>query len=271
MLNPYEPTEAKIQNVILEAPGVKTFALKPKAKISFSPGQFILLTVRGVGEAPFTLSGSPYETTYLEITVAGAGEVTDKLHHLKKAGLVGIRGPYGKGYPVEKLYGRQILIVASGTGISRARSFLLTLLAQKQRFKRITLCYGAGTPEAIIYKEALERWMEDNEIDIYRTVEKADSPWKEAEGEVSALLDRFKMDLDNSAAVICGMGQMMKSSVFKLLQIGHKPENIYLSMEKNMCCGLGKCGHCGLGRFYVCKDGPVFNYDQIKDVHEIWG
>lgn len=270
MLNPYEPIEAKIQNIISEAPGVKTFALKPKAKIAFSPGQFILLTVRGVGEAPFTLSGSPYETTCLEITVTNAGEVTEKLHHLKKASIVGIRGPYGKGYPVERLYGRQIVIVGGGIGICRARSFLLTLLAQKQRFKRIILCYGAGAPEAIIYKEAFERWMSEREIDIYRTVEKADSSWKEAKGEISSLLDRLKMDSDDSAAVVCGTGGMMKSSVLKLREMGYRPENIYLSMEKNMCCGLGKCGHCGLGRFYVCKDGPVFNYDQIKDIREIW-
>lgn len=270
MLNPYESIEAKIEDIISESPVIKTFVLKPKEKFSFLTGQFVELGIRGIGEAPFTPSSSPYETGRIEVTIMKAGILTDRLHNLKKSATVALRGPYGKGYPVEQFYGKDMIIAGGGVGMAPLRSFLLTLLAQRDRFKRLILCYGAKTPQDIIYKEAFARWMKDDKLEVYRTVDKADSSWEENEGVVTVLFDKFHTDLKNSVAVACGPPVMMKFATLKLLQLGYRPDDIYLSMEKNMSCGLGKCGHCGVGRFYVCKDGPVFAYEQIKDVFEAW-
>ena len=270
MLNPYESIEAKVEDIVSESPAIKTFVLKPKEKFSFLTGQFVELSIRGIGEAPFTPSSSPYETDRMEVTIMKAGVLTDRLHALKKSATVAVRGPYGKGYPVEQFYGKEIVLVGGGVGMAPLRSFLLTLLAQRDRFKRLILCYGAKTPQDIIYKEAFTRWMKDDKIEAYRTVDKADSSWEEDEGVVTVLLDKFRTDLKNTVAVVCGPPVMMKFATLKLLQLGFNSEDIYLSMEKNMSCGLGKCGHCGIGRFYVCKDGPVFAYEQIKDVFEVW-
>lgn len=270
MLNPYESIEAKIENIITETPDIKTFVLKPKEKMSFSAGQFIMLTVKGIGEAPFMISSSPYETNLLEVTAANVGRVTNRLHHLKKSNIVGIRGPYGKGYPIDRLYGRQIAIIAAGIGMAGLRSLLSALLAQKERFKRIILLFNAKTPQDIVYKDAFAMWMSEKRLEVQRSVERPDSSWKEAEGGTGILLDKLQLDPDNSAAVISGPAEVMQLSVSKLIKKGHKPENIYLSLERNMSCGFGKCGHCGFGRFYVCKDGPVFTYKQIKDINEPW-
>ncbi len=270
MLNPYELIESEVEKVITESPTIKTFVLRPKEKVHFSTGQFIELTIPGLGEAPFTPSSSPFEAERMEVTIMKAGTVTEGIHKLKKGDKVGIRGPYGKGYPVEKFYSKELLILGGGVGMAPLRSFLLTLLASKNRFKRIVLCYGAKTPGDILYKDEFERWMKEDGLEVHRSVDKADSSWRESEGVVTVLLDKFDVDLNNSIAIVCGPPIMMKFGTFKLLEKGHKPHNIYLSMEKNMSCGVGKCGHCGLGRFYVCKDGPVFAYSKIKDIPEIW-
>ncbi len=270
MKNPYLPIEAKIDEIIEETPNIKTFVLKPKEEISFVTGQFVEITVPGIGEAPFTPSSSPHQKGRVELTIMNVGLVTNRLHQMKQGEIVGIRGPYGKGYPLDKMYGKEVLILGGGVGMAPLRSFLLTLLEQPDKFKRIVLCYGARSPQDIVYKSQFKEWMEDKNLEVYRSVDKADHNWKETEGVVTVLLDKFQVDLGNSVAVVCGPPIMMKFGTFKLIELGHRPENIYLSMEKNMSCGLGKCGHCALGRFYVCKDGPVFSYDMIKDIPEIW-
>jgi NAD(P)H-flavin reductase len=270
MLNPYESTDARIENIIAETPFVKTFVLKLKERMNFSPGQFVLATAKGVGEAPFTISSSPYETSLLEVTIKNVGIVTNKIHQLKQSDFIGVRGPYGKGYPIDRFYGKEVVIVGGDTGIVSLRSLLLALLMQKERFKSLILYYSAKTPKEIIYKEAFKSWMHEEDFQVLRSVEAPDSSWAEYEGEASVLLDGLKADLNNSTIIISGPSRTMKLSVSKLIQSGCNPENIYLSVHRNMSCGLGKCGHCSLGKFYVCKDGPIFNYDQIKDVVDIW-
>jgi len=270
MKNIYMPVEAGITGVITESATIKTFRLKPAEKIPFATGQFIELAVPNLGEAPFTPSSSPDVTDRMDVTIMNVGVVTDKLHEMKEGDIVGIRGPYGKGYPVEDMYGKEVLILGGGVGMAPLRSFLLTLLARAEKFRKIILCYGAKTPEDIIYKDQFVEWMNNPNLSVYRSVDKAGEGWNETEGVVTVLLDQFEVDLSNSVAVVCGPPVMMKFGTLKLLEKGHKPENIYLSMEKNMSCGLGKCGHCQLGPYFVCKDGPVFTYDQIQDIPGIW-
>jgi len=268
--NPYLPIEAGVEKIISETPNIKTFVLKPSQKIKFQTGQFVQLTIPGVGEAPFTPSSSPSQTEKIELTVMKVGLLTAQLHGIREGEMVGIRGPYGRGYPFDEFYDKEILILGGGVGMAPLRSLLLTLIENLDRLRRIVLCYGARTPEDIVYKSAFPEWKKNKKLEILRSVDKTAPGWDETEGLVTVLLDKIRMDLKNSVAVVCGPPIMMKFGTLKLLDLGYRPENIYLSMEKNMSCGLGKCGHCALGKFYVCKDGPVFRYDLIKDVPDIW-
>lgn len=268
--NPYLPIEAKVEKIIDETPNIKTFVLKPSRKVKFETGQFIQLSISGIGEAPFTPSSSPYQTEKIEVTIMKAGLLTGKLHEMREGEIVGIRGPYGRGYPFDDFYNKEVLILGGGVGMAPLRSLLLTLLENVNRFSRIVLCYGAKSPEDIVYKYAFPEWQRKRKLEILRSVDKAAPGWEETEGLVTVLLDKIEMDLRNSVGIVCGPPIMMKFGTLKLLDLGYKPESIYLSMEKNMSCGLGKCGHCALGKYYVCKDGPVFKYDLIKDVPDIW-
>ena len=269
MKNIYKPIEAKVENIIDESPGIKSFILKPEEEFQFATGQFIELTLPGYGEAPFTPSSSPFDKEKFAVTIMNAGYVTSKLHSIKKGVILGVRGPFGNGYPIEEFEGKEVLILGGGVGLAPLRSLLLTLIAEKEKYKRILLCYGARTPEDIIYKDEFKEW-KDAGVEIHRSVDKADKNWKETEGVVTVLLDKIKMDMKNAVAAVCGPPIMMKFATLKLLEIGFKEDTIYLSMERNMSCGVGKCGHCAFGPYFVCKDGPVFKYSQIKDFPDIW-
>lgn len=265
--NPYKPIVSKIKRIVEETPNIKTFTLVPEERIEFKTGQFVQFTVSEVGEAPFTPSSSPFTRDEMDITIMEAGRVTKAIHCLKEGDLVGIRGPLGRGYPLEEFYGKEVLILGGGVGMAPLRSLLLTLIALKSKFKRILLLYGAKTPEDIVYKGQFADWKGEG-VEIHRSVDRGDGVWKGRIGVVTVLFDEVK--LNNEVAIVCGPPIMMKFGAFKLLEIGYKPENIYLSMEKNMSCGIGKCGHCALGPYFVCKDGPVFKYLEIKDIEGIW-
>lgn len=276
MNNPYQPVKSRIIQVIQETPQIKTFVLKPENHFEFRAGQFIQLTVPGVGEAPFTPSSSPYEKEKLEVTIMQVGKVTRALHQMKEGEFVGIRGPYGNRYPVENWKNKEVLIVGGGVGLAPLRALFLTLLENINDYKKVVFCYGAKTPADIVYKGSiLDAWQKKNpeKISFRITVDEGDETWKGRVGLVTTTLDGIDEEISNiqdSVSVVCGPPVMMKFTTLKLLDIGYKPENIHLSMEKNMSCGLGKCGHCQLGRFLVCRDGPVFTYDQLKDIPLLW-
>jgi NAD(P)H-flavin reductase len=268
--NIYKPIRAKVKNVIAESPLIKTLVLIPEEEISFKTGEFIELTLDGIGEAPFTPSSSPMETKKIEVTVMKAGYVTEKLHEIVKGEVLGIRGPFGRGYPLERFYGKEIIILGGGCGFAPLRSLLYNLMEEKDKFEKVTLCYGAKTPEECIYKPFVSELRSVEKFYVYRSVDKADEHWDEREGVVTGLLDDIEININNSVAVVCGPPVMMKFGTLKLLELGYKEKDIYLSMEKNMSCGLGKCGHCMMGDYFVCKDGPVFSYDEIKEHPDIW-
>ncbi|OFY57876.1 MAG: oxidoreductase [Bacteroidetes bacterium RBG_19FT_COMBO_42_10] len=268
--NIYKPLRAKLIEVIEESPLIKTFVLVPEEEFSFRTGQFIELSVDGVGEAPFTPSSSPQISDKLEVTVMKTGYVTEYMHNLKPGAYMGIRGPYGRGYPVDRFFGKEVLILGGGCGLAPIRSLLYALEHVKDNLKKVILCYGSKTPADCIYKPLFNRLNKIEKFEAYRTVDKADEEWDENVGVAPSLLDKVKVDIKNSIAVVCGPPVMMKYGTIKILEMGYKDEQIYLSMEKNMSCGLGKCGHCMMGEFFVCKDGPVFTYDEIKDQPNIW-
>ncbi len=271
MKNIYSPIGAKIIKIIDETANIKTFTFKrlDNQKFSFNTGQFIELTVFGVGEAPFTPSSSPFETDTIDVTIMKTGRMTEVLHSMKEGDVIGLRGPYGNGYPVEKFNGKEILIIGGGVGLAPLRSLLLTLIATIKNYRKITLNYGAKTPQDVVYKYLFPGWKKISGLEINRSVDKCqEGEWNETTGVVTCLLDNIKIDIRNSVAIVCGPPIMMKFTTLKLLSIGYRSDQIYLSMERNMSCGLGKCGHCQLGSYFICKDGPVFTWEQIKDIQD---
>jgi NAD(P)H-flavin reductase len=266
----YQPHKAVIEEVIEETPTIKTFKLKVEPDFTFCTGQFIELTVPGIGEAPFTPSSDPSIRERMELTIMNAGEVTSQLHALKKDDIVGIRGPYGKGYPLEKFKDKDILIVGGGVGLAPLRSLLFSLFSTIGNYNKVVLRYGARTPKDIVYKSLLPEWGNKEKVDILTSVDVGDVSWQGNVGLVTTLLGSAPVDFFNAVAIVCGPPIMMKFVTLKLLDLGFHPKDIYLSMEKSMSCGLGKCGHCRIGKYYACKDGPVFTYEQLKDIRDIW-
>ncbi|MBM3249695.1 MAG: oxidoreductase [Candidatus Omnitrophica bacterium] len=268
--NIYRPFEAVVEDIISETPTIKTFVFRPKEPFSFRTGQFIELTVPGIGEAPFTPSSDPNITERFDVTIMKVGRVTELLHGITKGTTLGVRGPYGKGYPLDKFYGKDVLIVGGGVGLAPLRSLLFSLFAGIDKYNKVVLRYGSRTSGDIVYKEAIPEWAKKKKVNLVTTVDVGDPSWKGNVGLVTTILKDLPVDLNNAVAIVCGPPIMMKFVTMKLLDLGFKPEQIYLSMEKSMSCGLGKCGHCRIGKFYACKDGPVFTYEELKDIHDIW-
>jgi NAD(P)H-flavin reductase len=268
--NIYKPVMAELTDVVDESPLIKTFFLRPAERFSFETGQFIELSVDGIGEAPFTPSSSPLVTENLEVTIMKTGYVTEYMHHLKPGVLMGIRGPYGRGYPVSKFIGKEVLILGGGCGLAPIRSLLYALENIKDKLIKVILCYGSKTPADCIYKPLFTRLNNTEKFEAHLTVDKPDADWRGSVGVATTLLDNIRIDIKNSLAVVCGPPVMMKFGTIRLLELGYDEDQIYLSMEKNMSCGIGKCGHCMMGEFFVCRDGPVFTYNEIKHNPEIW-
>jgi len=268
--NIYQPVEAVIEDVISETAAIKTFCLRPKEPFSFRTGQFIELTVPGLGEAPFSPSSDPGVKEKIDLTIMKAGRVTSKLHTLERGAAVGIRGPYGKGYPLDEFRGKDIVIVGGGVGLAPLRSLLFSLFSTMDDYNKVILRYGARTSADIVYKSLLPEWAKIEKLDMVVSVDVGDPSWAGKVGLVTTILDNLPVDLKNTAAIVCGPPIMMKFVTLKLLDLGFPAAGIFLSMEKNMSCGLGKCGHCRIGKYYACKDGSVFTYEQLREIPEIW-
>jgi NAD(P)H-flavin reductase len=269
--NPYKAISATIEAVADETPAIKTFTFRPREPFSFKAGQFVELALPGFGEAPFTPSSSPAVTEKFDITIMKAGALTERIHALKPGTEVGIRGPLGQPYPLDRFRGKEVLIVGGGVGLAPLRSLLMALFEDIKSYKKIIVRYGARTPGDIVYRQAVsEAWKRP--VEVMLTVDKGDETWKANVGVVTTILDKSKLscDVNNGVAVVCGPPIMMKFATLKLLELGYPPASIYLSMEKNMSCGIGKCGHCRIGPYYACKDGPVFTYAQVQNESGIW-
>ncbi|MFC1809169.1 FAD/NAD(P)-binding protein [Candidatus Omnitrophota bacterium] len=268
--NPYRSIEAEVIDVITETPTITTIRFKPKEPITFKTGQYIEMTIPGVGEAPFTPSSQPSIKDMMEVSVMKTGKVTGKIHELQKGDIIGVRGPLGNGYPLDKFKGKEVLVVGGGCGFAPLRSLMYEFFEMSGELKKLFFRGGCKNPSELLYREEMKEWGKRKDLNLELTVDKGDASWKGNVGVVTTILDDVKMDYKNGIGVVCGPPIAMKFSTIKLLEMGFKEDNIYLSMEKNMSCGIGKCGHCRLGTYYSCKDGPVFTYAQIKNFHEIW-
>ena len=244
-----------------------TFELEPKNKtrtFSFAPGQFNMLYVFGVGEVPISISGDPTKSETLVHTTRAVGTVTNAMWKLRRGDLLGVRGPFGTGWPVEEARGKDVVIVTGGLGLPPLRPSVYQLLSRKEEYGRLVLLYGARTPEDIVYAREIEQWRKGSDIAIDLTVDRATGQWRGNVGVVTTLIPKATFDPTNTIAMVCGPEIMMRFTIAELQRRGLPDNSIYFSMERNMKCGFGFCGHCQFGPFFVCKDGPVFRYDRVK-------
>lgn len=270
--NPYETIPAIIYDIVEESPTIRTLRLRPERPITFQTGQFMEVTVPNIGEGPFTPSSSHYISEVMDITIMKAGFVTEYVHKTNIGDRIGLRGPYGVGYPLEKFKGKDILIMGGGVGMAPTRSLFLTLLHDLNDYNSVTFLAGARTPADMIYKDQIAGWREFSKVNFLRSVDKVPDgeTWDEEVGLVTKLLNKISIDPRNNPVIVCGPPVMMKFGTFDLLKYGYAPQDIYLSMEKKMYCGIGQCRHCVIGPYYACKHGPVFTYESVKDEENIW-
>ncbi|HUS04196.1 MAG TPA: FAD/NAD(P)-binding protein [Dehalococcoidia bacterium] len=271
--NIYTPELAVIKKVCDEASGIKTFTLEFKdaenqKTFDYHPGQFIELTVFGIGEAPISITSSPANKGYLELSVAAVGNVTRALHLKKKGEAVGVRGPYGNGFPFDEVKGKDILYVAGGIGLAPLRSLINQMFAYRGDFGKITILYGAREPGLLCFMNEVCGWGKKDNTEVLLTADVPDDKWKNNVGVVGSLLPKDKIDLESTVAFVCGPPIMIHFVILDLVKMGFADDRIITTMERRMECGLGKCGHCNLGKSYVCLDGPVYSYQQLKKLGE---
>lgn len=271
LADPMAPRPYRIQRVRRETADVSTLWLEPLdgAAERCAPGRFNMLYAFGVGEAPISISGEFLLPGGLMHTIRGVGPVSSALCRSKRGDVVGVRGPFGRGWPIDEARGRDVVIVTGGIGLAPLRPAVEQLLAQRERYGRIVLLYGGRTPHDLLYQRELHRWRSRFDLEVEVTVDAASVGWRGYVGVVTALIPRAVFDPSEAVAFICGPEVMMRFTIAELQDRGVLPQSIYISMERNMKCGVGFCGHCQFGPTFVCKDGPVFRYDEVAPLLRI--
>lgn len=269
--NPYLPNPVKVKRTFIESEDrmLKTLDLvflkeDDEKKFTFLPGQFCELSIFGKGEAPFGIASSPTEKGFLRFTVNKAGVVTTALHYLQEGEELGLRGPLGNHYPVEDFKGHSVVIIGGGFAFTTLRSLLVYVLEHRKSYKDITVVYGARGPGLLLYRDELWEWEKRKDLTVHITVDKGDETWKRLEGFVPTIVKEKAPSSNDAYSVICGPPIMIEFTLPILLELGFPPDRIYTSLERRMKCGLGMCGRCNIGPYFVCKDGPVFNYAQLQ-------
>lgn len=257
----------RIQRVLKET--YDTFSLElasvhERDALTFLPGQFNMLYVYGVGEVPISISGDPTKPKTLIHTTRAVGTVTKQMQKLKAGDVIGVRGPFGTAWPVEEAVGKDVVVVAGGIGLAPLRPVIHYLLAHRRQYGKVVLLYGARTPNDILYTKMLEKWRSRFDIEVFITVDRGTGRWMGNVGVVTTLIPKAGFDPTNCVAMACGPEVMMRFTALALAKRGVSDEQIHASMERNMKCGIGLCGHCQMGPLFVCKDGPVFRLDHIK-------
>ena len=264
--DPYVPRVAHVWDTRVETAGVRTVDLVVAGRDplpAFAPGQFAMLYAFGVGEAAISFSGDPTGHTCITHTIRRAGAVSGALAALQPGDPVGLRGPFGRGWPMDQIVGRDFVVVAGGLGLAPLRPAILQALRPDAGADRIVLLYGARNPDLILYREELADWAEQG-MEVRVTVDHADADWRGEVGLVTNLVARAAFDPRNTVAFVCGPEVMMRFSACTLLDAGVPAQRIWVSMERNMKCAIGHCGHCQFGADFVCKDGPVFRFDAVR-------
>jgi sulfhydrogenase subunit gamma (sulfur reductase) len=271
--NPYRPWPARITSIVDLTEKEKLFELRlidedVRSAFQFDAGQFVELSIFGVGEAPISISSAPSKQGFIELCVRKAGDVTGALHAKQCGDIVGLRGPFGRGFPYEQMKGHDVLLVAGGLGIAPLKSLINHIHDERHDFGRVTILLGAKNPGEILFRKQFDMWKHREDFDLIMTVDQPDDSWDGEVGLVTRLFDRLDIDPTNTFGAICGPPVMYKYVIEEMRGKNMDADRIYVSFERRMKCGIGKCGHCGVGHQYACIDGPVFNYWEAMNLQE---
>jgi len=269
MKNEYLPYPARIKSIQRESFDTRTFKVifvdeKLAKSFNYKPGQFMEISLLGIGESPISITSSPSGKGYLEFTIRTMGKLTRAINQLNAGAILYLRGPYGNSFPLEEARTKNLYFIAGGIGLPPLRSVINSAFDHRVNFGKVKILYGAKSPDELCFKEELKVWQNLTNTELLLTVDVPDKDWKGNVGVVTTLWDKTDMDGNRGIAYVCGPPIMIKFVVQKLLKSQFKERNIYISLERYMKCGLGKCGHCNIGGKFVCTDGPVFTYQQIK-------
>lgn len=264
--NPMLPVPHRIQRLRRETKDTFTLELSSTARVNppFLPGQFNMLYLFGVGEVPISISGDPAQPELLVHTTRAVGVVTKAMAKLKMGQMIGVRGPYGTAWPAEVAQGNDVVLIAGGIGLAPLRPLIYKVLTNRERYGRVLLLYGTRSPEEILYRKEVETWRSRFDMEVLVTVDRAIGNWHGHVGVVTKILQHAPFDPYHAKAYVCGPEIMMTASMDALVKRGVTKDNIYVSMERNMKCAIGQCGHCQFGPKFACKDGPVFRSDTIS-------
>lgn len=268
MTGPMHPDLYRVGHVRTETADTFTVELAPddgaRSK-PFAPGQFNMVYVPGAGEIPISISGDPANEARLLHTTRVVGSVTRAMRRLSAGDVIGVRGPFGVGWPTEEeADGKDVVIVAGGIGLAPLRPVFYRLLARRQRYGKVVLLYGTRTPADLLFRREIEQWRARLDVDVFVTVDRASGRWRGNVGVVTTLIPKAPFNRLQTIAMICGPEVMMRFTAMKLEDRGVPASSIYVSLERNMKCGIGLCGHCQCGPTFICKDGPVYRYDRVK-------
>jgi sulfite reductase subunit B len=264
--SPYKPMKGKIIQARMLTEKEKFFRIELEGKINLShePGQFVMVSIFGFAEAPISVCSSPTDKGYFELTVRNVGVFTNRLHQLGRGDIVGIRGPFGRGFPLDHMFGYDLVIVGGGLGIVPLRSLIRYIMHNKNDFGNVKILLGCRTPREMLFGDETQEWMKRSEIKMDCTVDKADEEWRGNVGLITTLIPGVDINPARTYAVVVGPPIMYKFVIKELLKKNIPPHQIIVSLERRMRCGLGKCGHCQIEGVYVCQSGPVFNYAQLE-------
>jgi NAD(P)H-flavin reductase len=251
---------------------VFTIELPHGQSLGHRPGQFVQVSLFGIGEAPISISSSPSRSNgTFELCVRQVGDVTRALHKLDTGATLGIRGPFGNGFPLDEFKGKDILFAPGGMGLPPARSVINQVLDDRGSFGRVIILYGAKTPPELLFRDELEAWSRRDDVEFQVTVDRGDAQWKGNVGVITTLFPKITVNPRNTVAITIGPPVMYRFVLMELIGKGIPDEQIWMSLERRMKCGVGKCGHCQINNLYCCQQGPVFSYAQIKGVEEAVG
>lgn len=269
--NELAPKPAVITEITPETFDTKTFKLTfqdpaEQRAFQYRPGQFVEISVLGVGEAPISITSSPSRRGFIELSIKKVGQLTSVVHSLSPGGTVGLRGPYGNGFPFEEVKGEDLLFIAGGIGLAPLRSLINYVFDNRSDYGTVKILYGARNPGEMVFTRELACWAAEHGTEVLFTVDKGDADWQGNVGLVTGLLPKIKVNPENCTAFVCGPPVMIPFVIKDLLGLGFREEKIISTLENYMKCGIGKCGHCLLGGRYICMEGPVFRYSEMKNL-----
>ena len=266
----YQPAPATMVKVdeLTEREKLFTLHLKGGQDLGHRAGQFVEVSVFGTGEAPISISSPPTRNGGFELCVRNAGNVTGALHRMQPGSTVGIRGPYGNGFPVDRMRGRDLLLVPAGLGLAPVRSLIHQVLDERSAFGRVIILYGARNPSELLFRDELDQWAARDDIELHLTVDRADESWTGHIGVITTLFPKISVNPRSTIAVTVGPPVIYRFVIMECLSKGVQDDRILLSLERRMKCGLGKCGHCQVNSAYVCQEGPVFTFARLKELPE---